>query len=118
MAVTIWHNPKCSTSRKALDYLREHGVEPTVYLYLTENPSRSKIEKTLKLAGLKPSQGLRRVEPLAEELGLKDGASEKAILDAMVENPILIQRPVVITDKGAVFARPVDKFPEQIDPLL
>ena len=90
MRVTIWHNPKCGSSRKALAYLQERSIEPEIFLYLTENPSRAKIEKTLKLAGLKPSQALRPKEAIGEELGLYESASEQAILDAMAEHPILI----------------------------
>jgi arsenate reductase len=118
MSVTIWHNPKCGASRNALAYLREHGIEPEIFLYVQENPSRSKIEKTLKRAGLKPSQALRAKEAIGEELGLYEAPSEKAILDAMAEHPILIQRPIVVTPKGAVIARPSDKLNELIAPLL
>ncbi len=118
MRVTIWHNSKCSSSRKALAYLHERGIEPEVFLYAADNPSRAKIAKTLKLAGLKPSQALRRKEAIGEALGLYDGASEKTILDAMAAHPILIQRPIVVTDKGALIARPPDQLPELLKLLL
>lgn len=118
MSVTIWHNPNCSSSRKALAYLRERGIEPEIFLYVKENPPRSKIEKVLKLAGLKPSQALRAKEAVGEDVGLYEGASEKAILDAMASHPILIQRPIVITGKGAVIARPSDQLDALIAPLL
>ena len=112
MKVTIWHNPNCGSSRKALAYLNERGIKPKIFLYLKERPSRTKIEKVLKLAGLKPSEALRPKEAIGEELGVYESVSETAILDAMARHPILIQRPIVITDKGAVIARPPDALPE------
>lgn len=105
--VTIWHNPKCSTSRNALARLREKGVEPDIYLYVEEKPSKAEIEAVLKKAGLKPSELLRRKQPEAEKL---KGAAEAQILAAMVKAPILIERPVVIGKKAAVLARPIEKL--------
>lgn len=114
MKVIVWHNPKCSSSRKALAYLAERGIEPEIYLYLQEGPSKAKIKDVLKLSGLKASQLLRPKEAIGQELGLYEGAKEADILDAMAEHPILIQRPIVITPKGAAIARPI----EAIEPLL
>jgi arsenate reductase len=107
--VTIWHNPACGTSRNALALLRERGIEPEVYLYVKEKPSRAAIEGVLKKLKLKPSELLRGREPLADELGLKDGATENEILAAMARHAILIQRPIVVTAKGAVLARPPER---------
>lgn len=108
---TIYHNPRCSTSRNTLKVLQEAGIEPTVVKYLETPPSRDGLRKLLDDAGLKPSQAIRRKEPLFAELNLAD-ASEDELIDAMVENPILIERPIVVTDKGTVLARPVDKVRE------
>lgn len=104
-AITIWHNPKCSTSRNALARLREKGVEPTIYLYVEEKPSKAEIEAVLAKLKLKPSELLRRRQPEAEAL---KGASEAQILAAMAKTPILIERPIVIGKKGAVLARPIE----------
>jgi arsenate reductase len=111
--VTIWHNPGCGSSKNALDYLKEKGVEPEVYLYLKEKPGKKQIEAVLKQLGLKPRDLLRPKEALGEELGLyADGVSDAAILTAMAEHAKLIQRPVVITPKGAVIARPKTRIDE------
>lgn len=108
---TIYHNPRCSTSRNTLKVLQEAGIEPTVVKYLETPPSRDGLRKLLDDAGLEPSEAIRRKEPLFAELNLAD-ASEDELIDAMVENPILIERPIVVTDKGTVLARPVDKVRE------
>jgi arsenate reductase len=109
--VTIWHNKSCGSSKNALAYLQEKGVEPQVYEYLKEKPGKTEIQAVLDKAGLKPSELLRPKEKLGEDLGLyDDGVDEATILDAMAGNAKLIQRPVVITEKGAVIARPKTKI--------
>lgn len=108
MKATIWHNPKCSTSRNTLALLREAGAEVTIIEYLKTPPSRAELKRLYDRAGLTPRQGLRVKEPLAKELGLA-GASDEAILDAMAANPILIERPLVETDKGVRLGRPPEK---------
>ncbi|AUM19775.1 arsenate reductase [Rhodococcus ruber Chol-4] len=108
---TIYHNPRCSTSRNTLKVLQEAGLEPTVVKYLETPPSRDGLRKLLDDAGLVPSQAIRRKESLFGELNLAD-ASEDELLDAMVAHPILIERPIVVTDKGTVLARPVEKVRE------
>ncbi|EME61862.1 MULTISPECIES: arsenate reductase (glutaredoxin) [Rhodococcus] len=108
---TIYHNPRCSTSRNTLKVLQEAGLEPTVVKYLETPPSRDGLRKLLDDAGLVPSQAIRRKESLFGELNLAD-ASEDELLDAMVAHPILIERPIVVTDKGTVLARPVEKVHE------
>ncbi|MFD6857002.1 arsenate reductase (glutaredoxin) [Rhodococcus sp. NPDC060086] len=105
---TIYHNPRCSTSRNTLALLREEGLEPTIVKYLDTPPSRDGLRKLLDDAGLRPSEAIRKKEAVYKELNLAD-ASEDELLVAMVENPILIERPLVVTDKGTVLARPVDK---------
>lgn len=110
-AVTIWHNPGCGSSKNALAYLQEKGVEPTVFLYLKEKPDEKALKAVLKTLKLKPSGLLRPGEKKGEELGLYgEGVAEDAILAAMAANAALIQRPVVITEKGAVIARPKTKI--------
>ena len=113
MKATIHHNPACGTSRKTLDILREAGVEVTVNEYMKTPPSRDELQRLYRRAGISPREGLRAKEPLAAELGLLDeNVSDEAILDAMMQHPILINRPLVETDKGVVLARPQDKVRE------
>ena len=98
---TIYHNPRCSTSRNTLALLKENGLEPTVIKYLETPPSRDELQALLDAAGLTPSRAIRKKESLYKELNLAE-ASEDELLDAMVANPILIERPIVVTDKGTV----------------
>ncbi len=110
---TIFHNPLCGTSRKTLDILRESGREVSVREYLKDPPSRDELKAIYDRAGLGPREGLRSREPLAAELGLLDpGVDDDTILDAMIEHPILIERPLVETEKGARLCRPQDKVRE------
>ena len=110
MKPTIYHNPLCGTSRKTLEILRESGADVHIVEYLKTPPSREELKRLYARAGITPRQGLRAREPLAAELGLKDeSVSDEAILDAMMQHPILIERPLVETGKGAVLARPQDK---------
>jgi arsenate reductase len=107
MNVTIYHNPLCGTSRKTLEILRESGTEPNVIEYLKAPPSRDELKRLYDRAGISPREGLRAREPLAEELGLnRPDVSEDEILGAMMEHPILINRPLVETDKGVRLCRP------------
>ena len=110
---TIYHNPKCSTSRKALQRMRDGGVEPTIVKYLETPPSRVALEKMIADAGIEVRQAVRKRESLYNELDLAD-ATDDELLDAMATNPILIERPFVVTDTGTRLARPV----ESIDDIL
>jgi arsenate reductase (glutaredoxin) len=107
----IFHNPKCSTSRKTLDLLRENGIEPEIVLYLKTPPTRAELVTMIADAGIDVRAAVRKRESLYSELGLAE-ASEDELLDAMAEHPILIERPFVITDKGTRLARPIDKVHE------
>ena len=107
----ILHNPKCSTSRKTLDLLRENGIEPEVVLYLKTPPTRDELVQMISDAGIDVRTAVRKRESLYTELGLAD-ASEDALLDAMAEHPILIERPFVTTPKGTRLARPIDAVRE------
>ena len=110
MKATIWHNPNCGTSRKTLAILKETpGVDVTVIEYLKNPPSRAKLVDLYKKAGITPREGLRAKQEEAKALL---DASGDAILDAMVANPILIERPLVETDKGVRLCRPQDKARE------
>lgn len=111
MAATIFHNPKCSTSRKTLDLLRDNGIEPEVVLYLKTPPTRAELVTMIADAGIDVRAAVRKRESLYGELGLAD-ASDGQLLDAMVQHPILIERPFVVTDKGTRLARPIDKVHE------
>ena len=113
MKATIYHNPRCSTSRNALEQRREAGVEPKVVEYLKDPPSRTRLKALLKAAGVGVRDAIRRKEPLYKELGLDDPKlSDEALLAAMVANPILIERPIVETGKGVRLCRPVDLVQE------
>ena len=113
MNVTIFHNPACGTSRKTLDILREKGDEPRVVEYLKTPPGRDELKRLYDRAGISPREGLRAKEPLAAELGLtRPDVSDDEILDAMAEHPILIERPLVETDKGVRLCRPQERVRE------
>jgi arsenate reductase len=111
---TIWHNPRCSKSRAALAILEgTPGVEVELVEYLKTPPSRAEIETVLARAGVRPSQAVRKGEGVVKDIGL-DLTDDEAVLDAMAQHPILIERAIVITDKGAVIARP----PERVSEIL
>jgi arsenate reductase len=107
----IYHNPRCSTSRKTLDLLRDNGIEPTVVEYLKTPPSRAEIAKLIADAGIDVRTGVRKRESLYTELNLAE-ASDDELLDAMAANPILIERPFVVTPKGTRLARPIESVHE------
>lgn len=108
MKATIWHNPKCGTSRKTLAILENLSkVDVSVVEYLSEPPSVEKLAQLYKDAGITPQQGLRIRGTDAVERGLPD-ADDATVLAAMAADPILIERPLVETDKGARLCRPQD----------
>jgi arsenate reductase (glutaredoxin) len=113
MKATIYHNARCGTSRKTLEILESEGADVTIVDYLEKPPSKEELRRLYANAGISPRQGLRAKEQLARDLDLVDGAvSDEAILEAMVDNPILIERPLVETDKGVRLCRPQDKVRE------
>jgi arsenate reductase len=113
MKAKIYHNPMCGTSRKTLGILRDSGFDVWVQEYLKNPPTRDELEQLYKRAGITPREGLRAKEPLADELGLtRPDVSDDEVLDAMVKHPILIERPLVETDKGVRLCRPQDKVRE------
>jgi arsenate reductase len=110
-STVIYHNPKCSTSRKTLELLRNNGIEPEVVQYLKTPPSRDELVAMIGAAGIDVRAAVRKREALYAELDLAD-ASDDRLLDAMAEHPILIERPFVVTAKGTRLARPVDTVRE------
>lgn len=113
MTVTIWHNPNCSTSRKVLGEIRARGIEPTVVHYVDNPPSARDIKAILRQTGLTPRELVRRKGTPYEELGLDNPKiSDAALIASMHEHPILIERPVVITQKGARLCRPAERLSE------
>jgi arsenate reductase len=113
MTVTIWHNPNCSTSRKVLAAIRARGVEPEVVLYAENPPSERDIKAVLRAAGLTARELIRRKGSLHEELGLDNPkVSDAALIAAMHQHPLLIERPVVTTPKGTRLCRPADRLDE------
>ena len=111
MDATIYHNPKCSTSRKTLDLLRDNGIEPNVVQYLQTPPTREELVAMIAAAGIEVRAAVRKRESLYAEMGLAD-ATDDELLDAMAANPILIERPFVVTDKGTRLARPIEAVQE------
>ena len=110
MKATIWHNPRCSKSREALAILQgAPGVEVEVINYLKHPPSRDELAALYAAAGLTPREGMRKAEDGAKAL---KNADDDAILDAMVADPILIERPLVETPKGVRLGRPPEKVRE------
>ena len=110
MHATIYHNPRCGTSRKTLEILENEGTDVTVIDYLNHPPSRAELQRLYARADMTPRDGLRAKEPLADQLGLNDPAvGDDAILDAMMAHPILINRPLVETANGAALCRPQDE---------
>ena len=107
----IYHNPRCSTSRKTLELLRDNGIEPTIVEYLKTPPSRTEIIRLVSDSGIDVRTAVRKRESLYSELDLAD-ASDDELLDAMAANPILIERPFVVTAKGTRLARPIDTVRE------
>ena len=106
MTTTMWHNPRCSKSRQTLALLEERGISPDVRLYLDDAPSTSEMAAVLRQLDIKPWELLRRGEKVFKELGLDKDSADKALIEAMSANPILIERPIVIHGGGAALGRP------------
>ena len=111
MKATIWHNPGCGTSRNALARLQEAGTEITVIEYKNVPFERAKLEQLFRDSGLTPREALRVRGSPAEEMGLV-GADDATILAAMIEHPILVERPFIETDKGVRLCRPLETIEE------
>ena len=109
---TIYFNPKCSKCRMTLELLNDKGTEPEVIEYLQTVPSKSELKNILTLLGLSADQLLRKHESAYQEAGLNDSSSEKEILDAMMNFPILIERPIVVHNGKAAIGRPPENVLE------
>ena len=111
--ITIYHNPRCGTSRNALAMIRASGTEPVVIEYLNTPPSRAQLVELIKTAGLGVRGIMRAKEALFAELGLGDpNTSDEALIDAMMAHPILINRPIVVTPLGTRLCRPPETLLE------
>ncbi|MDJ0614125.1 MAG: arsenate reductase (glutaredoxin) [Rhizobiaceae bacterium] len=104
--VTVWHNPRCSKSRQTLALLQENGHEPAVIEYLKDAPSKAEILQALVKLEISAHDLMRRREKVYKELGLSKESSDKALVQAMHENPILIERPIVFANGKAAIGRP------------
>ena len=115
MSIRIYHNPRCSKSRQALQLLRDKGVEPEIVEYLKTPPTREELEQVLDMLGLEPRQLMRTKEKEYKEQGLADPElSRDQLIVAMLATPKLIERPIVIRDGKAAIGRP----PEQVLEIL
>ncbi|GIT98175.1 arsenate reductase (glutaredoxin) [Sulfurovum sp. TSL1] len=113
--VTIWHNPRCSKSRNAAALLEEKGIEAEVVKYLDTPPSREELKAVLKMLGISARELMRTKEDLYKELNLKEETDEEKLIEAMVENPKLIERPIVIKDGKAAIGRPIENIIDLLD---
>ena len=104
--VTIYHNPRCSKSRKTLALLQEHGIEPTVVEYLKNPPDKHELENVTRKLGVKPEQIVRQGEAAFKQHFAGKSLSDNEWLDALAEHPILIERPIVVRGERAVIGRP------------
>jgi arsenate reductase len=113
--VTIYHNPRCSKSRQTLALLEERGIQPEIVHYLESPPDAAILERLLDMLALEPRELMRRKEPVYAELGLDNEAlSRDQLIRAMIEQPVLIERPIVVTADGAAIGRP----PEHVLTIL
>ena len=111
MDFKIYHNPKCSKSRETLKLLNDKGIEPEIILYLENPPSASELTAVLNKLEMEARQLIRFKEPIAEELGISptDDRPDAEWVCLMIENPILIERPIVVASKKAAIGRPPEK---------
>jgi arsenate reductase (glutaredoxin) len=113
LKVLIYHNPRCTKSRQTLQLLRDNGIEPEIVEYLKTPPDGKTLSAILDLLGIGPRDLMRRNEAPWKELGLDDPSlSRKALIDAMVSHPILIERPIVVAGRKAAIGRPPEKVLE------
>ena len=109
MTTKIYHNPRCSKSRQTLELLNEKKIDTEIIEYLNAPPNKAEIEKILAGLNMEPRQLMRKGQDEYKALGLDDESlTRDDLITAMIENPILIERPIVITDKGIAIGRPID----------
>ena len=112
--IQIWHNPKCSKSRAAMELLENKNIDANVVEYLKQIPTKEQIKDVLKKLRISAKELLRTGEDVYKELNLKDINDEETLIDFMVKNPILIERPIIIKGDKAVIARPIENLSELI----
>lgn len=113
MSVTIYHNPRCSKSRQTLALLEEKGIKPRVVAYLDTPPDAATLDRLLNMLGLEPRELMRRKEAPYKDLNLADeGLSRADLIQAMIDNPILIERPIVEANGKAAIGRPPESVLE------
>ncbi len=116
MAIVVYHNPACGTSRNTVEIIRASGVEPTVIAYLETGWTRPQLLGLFAAANLTPRDALRTTKSPAEELGLTDpGVDDETLLDAMLAHPVLVNRPIVCSPKGVRLCRPSETVLELLD---
>lgn len=118
MPLVIYHNPKCSTSRKVLGWLEGQGLKPQVVDYLKTPPDAPTLQKILKLMKAKPHAILRRKGDAYEALGDVTRLSDAEMLAHLVKTPVLIERPIVVTDTAAILCRPPERVWEIVDQMV
>ena len=111
---TIYHNPRCTKSRATLELLREHGIEPTIVEYLKDPPSAAQLKEIIDKLGIEPEALVRKSEEIYKSKYAGKSLSASQWIAAMVKDPILIERPVIVSGKRAVIGRP----PENVESLL
>ena len=112
--IKIWHNPRCSKSRDSFKLLEEKGIDAEVVKYLEDVPTKEELTELLGMLDMTARELMRTKEDVYKELNLKDEESEDALIEAMVANPKLIERPIVIRGSKAVIGRPIEKVIELI----
>lgn len=112
--ITIWHNPRCSKSREAMGILEEIGCEKEVVNYLETTPTKDEITTALSMLGMNPRELMRTKEDIYKEMSLQNEDDYDKLVDAMVENPKLIERPVIFKDGKAIIGRPTSIIEEFI----
>ncbi len=112
--IKIWHNPRCSKSRDSFKLLEEKGIDAEVVKYLEDVPTKEELTELLSMLGMIARELMRTKEVVYKELNLKDENSEDALIEAMIANPKLIERPIVIRGNKAVIGRPIEKVIELI----
>jgi arsenate reductase len=115
-SITIWHNPRCSKSRQTLQLILDRGIEPTIVEYLNSPPSEAELTNALKALGIEPRDLMRQKELPYKELSLADESLTRAeLVTAMLEHPVLIERPVVFSGTRAIVGRPPENVLELLD---
>ena len=112
--IQIWHNPKCSKSRAAMELLENKNIDANVVKYLEQTPTKEQIKDVLKKLRISAKELLRTSEDVYKELNLNQIDDEETLIDFMVKNPILIERPIIIKGDKAVIARPIENLSELI----